>query len=387
MQCPICAKLRAPCSPFCDQDCFKANWLKHVAVHQLYTAVRTFKVPPFKYTGPLRPHYVSPRRTVPDHIQKPDYAITGVPLSERTAKASYTTPVYTDKEIEGIRAACVLGRKVLDMAGRMVKPGVLPEDIDIAVHKMTVENNAYPSPLNYRDFPKACCISVNEVVCHGIPDFRPLQDGDIVNIDISVYLNGFHGDLNETYLCGNVDDNAKKLIKTSHDSMMAAISEVKPGVLFRDFGNTITRVCRENGFGGGVVRSYCGHGIGELFHCAPNVPHYANNKAVGACKPGMVFTIEPMINEGTWKDVTWPDDWTSTTEDGKRSAQFEHTVLVTAKGFEILTARLPDSPKHWWELEAEAKKAAAKAAAKASAAASAADADASASTGGEAAAN
>ena len=185
----------------------------------------------------------------------------------------------------------------------MVKPGVLPEDIDIAVHNMTVENNAYPSPLNYRDFPKACCISVNEVICHGIPDFRPLQDGDIVNLDISCYLNGYHGDVNETYTCGKVDDKSKALIKASHDSMMAAINEVKPNILFRDFGNTITSVCRRAGFS--VVKTYCGHGIGELFHCAPNVPHYANNKAMGSCRPGMVFTIEPMVNAGTWRDVTW----------------------------------------------------------------------------------
>ena len=350
MQCPICLKLKAPVTPFCSQDCFKSNFAKHASVHVLYLAVNKFTPPAFQYTGTMRPAYVSPRRSVPDHIKKPDYAITGDPISERLQKAGFTTPVYTPQQIKGIRAACELARRVLDMAanvcivvglavsgraclwllrcgvlyrsereplrqpftshlvslsrrGQMVKPGVLPEDIDVAVHNMTVENNAYPSPLNYYDFPKACCISVNEVVCHGIPDFRPLQDGDIVNVDISCYLNGYHGDVNETYTCGKVDDKSKALIKASHDSMMAAINEVKPNILFRDFGNTISSVCRRAGFSS--ARAYCGHGIGELLHAAPNIPHYANNKAMGSCRPGMVFTIEPMVNAGTWKELTW----------------------------------------------------------------------------------
>lgn len=241
-----------------------------------------------------------------------------------------------------------VGREVLDIAGNAVEPGVTCDYLDELVHEATIERMAYPSPLNYHNFPKSCCTSVNEVICHGIPDFRPLEDGDIVNIDISVYLNGFHGDLNETFLVGNsVDQESRDLIKASYDSMMAAIAYAKPGVMFREFGKIITDTVKPFGFS--VVKSYCGHGIGELFHCAPNVPHYAKNKAVGVCKPGMAFTIEPMINAGDWRDVTWPDDWTATTSDGKRSAQFEHTLLATETGVEILTARTENSVPFWWE--------------------------------------
>jgi methionyl aminopeptidase len=186
------------------------------------------------------------------------------------------------------------------------------------------------------------------VICHGIPDARPLEDGDIVNIDVTVYYQGVHSDLNETHTVGEVDEKYKKLIKCSHDSLMKAIEIAKPGTFFRDFGGVISKFAKAEGYS--VVKSYCGHGIGTLFHSAPNVPHYAKNKAIGILKPGMCFTIEPMINEGTWKDTTWPDDWTSVTVDGKRSAQFEHTLLVTETGCEILTARTSESPKLPWEI-------------------------------------
>lgn len=352
MQCPTCLKLNAVPTYFCDQECFKKNWAKHVLVHKDYQNEANFVPPKFKYTGPLRPHYVTPQVTVPSTIQQPEYAKTGQPILEDRSRASHTAPICTPEEIEGIRKACLLGRKALDLAGHMIKPGVIADHIDKAVHNFIVANNAYPSPLNYRGFPKSCCISVNEVICHGIPDMRPLEDGDIVNVDISVFLNGYHADLNETYCVGNVDADSKRLIKAAHDSLQEAIKLVRPGTLFRDFGDAITRVCRKEGFQ--VGRAYCGHGVGKFFHCAPNIPHYANNKAVGSCKPGMVFTIEPMVNAGAWQDRLWPDDWTSVTEDGKRSAQFEHTLLVTEDGCEVLTARLKDSPKFWWEIEGEA---------------------------------
>jgi methionyl aminopeptidase len=163
--------------------------------------------------------------------------------------------------------------------------------------------------------------------------------------------------MNETYTVGNVDQKGKDLIKAAHDSMMAAIALVKPGCPIREFGNAITAHCRPLGFG--VVRSFCGHGIGDLFHCAPNVPHYANNKAIGTCKAGMVLTIEPMINEGGWEVKIWPDDWTAVTADGKRSAQFEHMIVVTEDGYELLSARLPTSRPLWWEEEAAKEVAAA----------------------------
>lgn len=244
-----------------------------------------------------------------------------------------------------------MGREVLDFAHRLVRVGITTEEIDEKVHAEICRRGAYPSPLNYYNFPKSLCTSVNEVICHGIPDARPLENGDIVNLDITVYYKGYHGDLNETYCVGEVEEQYKKLIKTTHDSLFESIESVKPGVMCRDFGKIISKIVNRQGYS--VVRSYCGHGIGSLFHCAPNIPHYSKNKAVGVLKPGMVFTIEPMINMGAWQDKTWPDDWTSVTVDGKRSAQFEHTVLVTETGVEILTARTADSPPLWWEIEAK----------------------------------
>ena len=170
---------------------------------------------------------------------------------------------------------------------------------------MTIEGGGYPSPLNYVSFPKSCCTSVNEVICHGIPDARPLEDGDIVNLDISVFLNGYHGDLNETVLVGNVDEAGRTLVRGALQCLEAAIAIVKPGTRFRDVGDVISSRASRDGLS--VVRTYCGHGIGEHFHCAPNIPHYANNKAVGVMKAGTAFTIEPMINQGHWRDTTWPD--------------------------------------------------------------------------------
>jgi len=174
------------------------------------------------------------------------------------------------------------------------------------------------------------------VICHGIPDNRPLQDGDILNVDISVYYGGFHSDLNEMFLIGNVDDAAKKLVQVTKEALDKSIAICKPGTLYREIGNIISKHVNQNGFS--VVRSYCGHGIGSLFHTSPSIPHYSKNKAVGVMKAGHTFTIEPMINEGSWHDVLWPDNWTSVTKDGKRSAQFEHTILITETGCEVLTA-------------------------------------------------
>jgi len=346
--CPTCIQLGiTPVARFCSQECFKGAWKEHNnAVHKPVKERLSYKPPPFDYTGPLRPAWVSPRLPVPEHIQRPDYAKDGVPHGENGPGIHINTPA----EIKGIRAACRIGRQALDIAHAAVKPGVTTDDIDRIVHDFIISKDAYPSPLNYRWFPKSCCTSVNEVVCHGIPDARPLEDGDILNVDVSVFYKGFHADLNETFCVGNVDDKSKELIKVTHDSLMAAINAVKPGTMFRDFGEVITKFVAKSGFG--VVRSYCGHGIGSTFHPPPSIPHYARNKAVGACKPGMVFTIEPMINMGTWKDKMWTfDDWTVVTLDGKRSAQFEHTILVTEKGFEVLTARTKDSPPLWWETQ------------------------------------
>lgn len=183
------------------------------------------------------------------------------------------------------------------------------------------------------------------MICHGIPDQRKLEDGDIINIDVTLYHEGFHGDLNETYYVGEKalsDPDTVRVVETSRECLDKSIEIVKPGMLFRDPGAVIEKHAKERNCG--VVRSYCGHGINQLFHTAPSIPHYAKNKAVGTAKAGMCFTIEPMVNLGTHRDKLWPDDWTSVTTDGKKSAQFEHTLLVTEDGVEILTARLPDSP-------------------------------------------
>ncbi|EMC94305.1 hypothetical protein BAUCODRAFT_35491 [Baudoinia panamericana UAMH 10762] len=345
LQCPTCQKLGKE-SYFCGQDCFKRNWSTHKALHKAQSNGHFNPFPAYPFTGSLRPVYpLSPRRTVPERIQHPDYAQHGVPVSEQKITVRNKLRILDKKEQAAMRKVCRLGREVLDIAAREVKPGVTTDHIDKVVHEACIERDSYPSPLNYCHFPKSVCTSPNEVICHGIPDHRPLQDGDILNIDISLYHGGFHADLNETYYVGpsaaQNPDNVR-VVEAARSCLDAAIALIKPGALFRDYGNIIEKTAKERGCQ--VVRTYCGHGVNQLFHCAPNVPHYAKNKAVGEAKPGMTFTIEPMITLGSHKDKTWPDDWTSVTVDGSRTAQFEHTLLVTETGVEILTARLEDSP-------------------------------------------
>jgi len=343
LQCPTCKKMGLPSSHFCNQACFKANWGEHKLKHKSASLLDVVNgaytpYPGYDYTGKLRPFPRQARRTdVPDNVLKPDYSETGRPVSELESRGVGQIKVLSSEEIAGMRVAGRLGREVLDVAAGMVRVGVTCEEIDNAVYEACVVRECYPSPLNYRGFPKSCCTSVNEVICHGIPDQRPLQDGDILNIDITVYKDGFHGDLNETFLVGNVDKAGVDLVKASYESLQKAIEFVKPGAKYRDCGNVIQKCINTWGFS--VVRSYCGHGINQLFHTAPSVPHYSKNKAIGIMKPGHCFTIEPMINEGQWRDTLWPDDWTAVTQDGKRSSQFEHTLLVTETGCEILTAR------------------------------------------------
>ncbi|ELW63370.1 Methionine aminopeptidase 1 [Tupaia chinensis] len=317
------------------QECFKGSWATHKLLHKKakdekakrevssWTVEGDINTDPwagYRYTGKLRPHYpLMPTRPVPSYIQRPDYADhpLGMSESEQALKGTSQIKLLSSEDIEGMRLVC----------------------------RACIARNCYPSPLNYYNFPKSCCTSVNEVICHGIPDRRPLQEGDIVNVDITLYRNGYHGDLNETFFVGEVDEGARKLVQTTYECLMQAIDAVKPGVRYRELGNIIQKHAQANGFS--VVRSYCGHGIHKLFHTAPNVPHYAKNKAVGVMKSGHVFTIEPMICEGGWQDETWPDGWTAVTRDGKRSAQFEHTLLVTDTGCEILTRRLDSARPHF----------------------------------------
>ncbi|KUJ23909.1 putative methionine aminopeptidase [Mollisia scopiformis] len=362
LQCPTCLKLGMKDSYFCSQDCFKRNWSTHKSVHKgnfLRNLIPPKVVsepdpvtgthnpfPAFSFTGPLRPVYpLSARREVPTSIKHPDYAKDGTPHSELTFKGRTQIDILDKKGQAGMRKVCRLGREVLDIAAAALKPGVTTDYIDEIVHKACLERNSYPSPLNYNHFPKSVCTSPNEVICHGIPDQRVLLDGDIVNIDVTLYHGGYHGDLNETYYVGDkakADPESVRVVEAARECLDEAIKLVKPGALFREYGNVIEKHAKSKGCS--VIKAYCGHGINSLFHCAPNIPHYAKNKAVGAAKEGMCFTIEPMIALGTHRDRTWPDNWTSVTQDGKRTAQFEHTLLVTADGVEILTARLPESP-------------------------------------------
>lgn len=371
LACPNCKKLGLD-NYFCTQECFKKNYAEHKKVHavakQVLAAIGNQKenltnngiscsleapaevklrqpdwAKNFHFRGRLRPTLLSPQRIIPRSIRRPDYAdhIQGVSESEQRDKNNHNNiRVYTSEELDGeygLRHACKMGREVLDCAGKALRVGVTTDEIDRVVHEACIERDCYPSPLNYYNFPKSVCTSVNEIICHGIPDYREVEDGDIVNIDVTVYNGRYHGDLNETFLVGNVDDDGRKLVKTSFDCLATALDLVKPGTLYRELGTAIHKKAVKSKCS--VVRTYCGHGIGSLFHTIPNVPHYHKNKAKGTMKAGHVFTIEPMINLGSPNDFTWGDNWSAVTTDGKRSSQFEHTLLVTETGYELLTGR------------------------------------------------
>ena len=346
----------------------KTGWAYHLQTAGARHHRRSSCAPKFAWTGSLRPHLVSPKRSVPSLHSGwlsplPDYAHTGWPEEEFNSRWQRKLEVKSDASLAKMRAACRLGRHVMDTVARAIKPGITTDFLDRICHVVTVSNGAYPSPRNYMGFPKSLCTSVNETVCHGIPDARPLEDGDIVNLDVTVCLDGYHGDLNETYFVESTDEEqiasssttreareAKKaravaLMRCARECLSDAIALCAPGARFRDLGEAIQARADRDGFG--VVKDFCGHGIGTLFHCAPNVPHYARNKAAGKMAPGMTFTIEPMVNEGSRKCVTWPDGWTAVTADGGRSAQYEHTLAVTETGVEILTERTENSRPLW----------------------------------------
>ncbi|SCV04725.1 LAMI_0H18580g1_1 [Lachancea mirantina] len=344
LKCPICLK-QGNSLVFCNEACYKNSYKAHKALHWKDDKPDSYDpFPTFKYSGKLRPAYpLSPRRLVPDEIMKPEWAANGLPVNEQKNDYLNKIIIYNKEEIKKIRKACMLGREVLDIAAAAVKPGVTTDEIDEIVHNETIKRNAYPSPLNYYNFPKSVCTSVNEVVCHGIPDQTVLKEGDVVNLDVSLYYQGFHADLNETYYVGeDIPKSTINVVETSRECLKTAIKHCKPGTTFQELGDYIEKHATDNKCS--VVKTYCGHGVGRFFHCSPNIPHYAGNRTSGVMKPGMVFTIEPMINEGAWQDISWPDDWTAVTKDGKISAQFEHTLLVTENSVEILTARNKKSP-------------------------------------------
>jgi len=240
------------------------------------------------------------------------------------------------REIEKMRAVGKLAAETLDYLGKKVVPGLTTEQINEWCHEYTISKGAIPAPLNYHGFPKSVCTSLNEVVCHGIPSEKvKIKDGDILNIDVTSILDGWHGDTNRTFFVGNVDPKIKKLVKDTYDCMMLGIEEVKPGARLGNVGAAIQAYAENLGYS--VVRDYCGHGIGREFHEEPQVLHYGTRDTGVELKEGMTFTIEPMINLGTYECKVLKDEWTVITADKKWSAQFEHTILVTHDGYEILT--------------------------------------------------
>jgi methionyl aminopeptidase len=272
---------------------------------------------------------VGPERAVPEEIVRPDYAATGTPVRA-------TEPMVKSPDvIERMRVAGRIAREVLEETGAAVEVGVTTDELDRVAHDAHLSRGVYPSPLRYRGFPKSVCTSVNEVICHGIPDDRALLDGDIVNIDVTVYLDGVHGDTNATFCVGRVDPESRRLVRVTEECLDLGIEAVKPGAPVSDIGRAIETHAHAAGFF--VVRAFVGHGIGEVFHGPPQVPHYYERAATTRLEPGMTFTIEPMITMGSIQPVVWDDGWTATTSDGSRTAQFEHMVLVTDDGVDVLT--------------------------------------------------
>jgi methionyl aminopeptidase len=272
---------------------------------------------------------VSPLLTVPASIERPEYV-------GRKAPTPYTGPeVKDDDTIERMRIAGRVAADALVTVSEAIEPGITTDALDRIGHEFLCDHGAYPSTLGYRGFPKSLCTSLNEVICHGIPDSTVLSDGDILNIDITSFIHGVHGDTDATYLVGEVDEESSLLVERTHEAMMRAIKAVAPGRTLNVVGRVIESYARR--FGYGVVRDFTGHGIGTAFHTGLVVPHYDDPRADLVLEPGMTFTIEPMLTLGTIDYEIWPDGWTVVTADRRRSAQFEHTILVTSTGSEILT--------------------------------------------------
>ena len=280
--------------------------------------------------APLVPGQVGPRRTVPPTVARPEYV-------DRPMPAPWHGPdVLDDETIARIRVAARIAVQALQEVGRHVAPGVTTDELDAIGHEFLLEHGAYPSTLGYRGFPKSLCTSVNEVICHGIPDSTVIEDGDIVNVDITAYVGGVHGDNNATFLAGDVDEESRLLVERTREALERGIKAVRPGREINVIGRVIEKYAAR--FGYGVVRDFTGHGVGPAFHTGLVVPHYdAAPDHATIIEPGMVFTIEPMLDLGTADWEMWDDGWTVVTADRRRSAQFEHTLLVTDSGAEVLT--------------------------------------------------
>lgn len=281
-------------------------------------------------TGHLVPGKISPTRPVPAQIARPEYV--GKPAPAKNIKGD----VRTAQEIAKIRAAGKIAAQAIELVGSHAKPGISTDELDRIGHEFLIANGAYPSTLGYRGYPKSLCSSVNEVICHGIPDDTILEDGDIVNIDITAFKDGFHGDSNQTFLVGEVEQEIQDLVARTREAMMRGINAALPGRQINIIGRSIEAYAKR--FNYGVVRDFTGHGIGESFHSGLVIPHYDSAPLYGdEIKVGMVFTIEPMLTLGTHEWDMWSDNWTVTTKDRSITAQFEHTIAITEDGPEILT--------------------------------------------------
>lgn len=267
-------------------------------------------------------------RTVPESIARPEYVGRGQPRPSKNGPVDAVT-------VEKIRVASQLAARALAYTSSLVAPGVTTNQLDEAAHEFLCDHGAYPSPLGYRRYPKSICTSKNDVICHGIPDDDPLEEGDIVNIDVTAYIGGVHGDTSATVGVGQIDESSRLLVERTHEALNRAIAVVAPGRELNAIGRVIEAFA--NRFGYGVVRDFTGHGIGNDFHTGLIVPHYDDPNLNVVLRPGMVFTIEPMLTTGTIDYNIWSDGWTVVTADGGRSAQFEHTVAVTESGVDVLS--------------------------------------------------
>jgi methionyl aminopeptidase len=286
--------------------------------------------------GHLIPGRVTPMRSVPPSIERPEY------VGKRGPKNYEGNDVYSSERVEQIRESGRIAAGAVEAVGAAIRPGVTTEELDGIAHEFMIANGAYPSTLGYRGFPKSSCTSLNEVICHGIPDDTVLIDGDIINIDITAYKNGVHGDLNKTFVVGEVTPEVAALVEGTRESLGRGMKAVAPGRQLNVIGRAIESYAKR--FGYGVVRDFTGHGVGEAFHSGLVIPHYdAAPRFDAEIVEGMVFTIEPMLTIGTperpgtiaWDQ--WDDDWTVTTRDKSWTAQFEHTMVVTARGVDVLT--------------------------------------------------
>ncbi|KAG4066691.1 hypothetical protein HA402_007327 [Bradysia odoriphaga] len=305
---------------------------KNTAFRNTFKLFNTFSRNRFGTSNIVEPGNVFPELPVPDHIVKPDYYYEFTPPGR--TDTDEPPEIKTSQDIERMRDACKLAANILKSCRSKIQVGTTTDEIDRYVHAKIIRLNAFPSPLRYGGFPKSVCTSVNNVACHGIPDDRPLINGDIINVDITVFLNGYHGDCSQTFLVGDVDDEGRFLVSSTKDCLDEAIRNCGPHVPFNRIGTVIERMANSKQLN--VIPAFIGHGIGKYFHGPPEILHYENDLP-GIMLPGMVFTIEPILSLGEQEIEILDDGWTAVTTDNSRTAQFEHTILVTDSGVDILT--------------------------------------------------